>query len=145
MSNNLLNNTTSLQNILEALQNKATPSGEDVTDETSTYTEKLASLESAVTALETELEGKASGGSGEKVLCHAAIYLSIIDTYHCLIFEEGMTWNDFFESDYAYIYDNYDNIFINIGDLTRNAISDDQGIFVPDTAPIQNNGIYLGN
>ena len=37
---------------------------EDVGTETSAYTTKLASLESAITALETELEGKASGGSG---------------------------------------------------------------------------------
>jgi hypothetical protein len=39
-------------------------SGEDVTEETNTYTSKLASLESAIVALETELAGKASGGSG---------------------------------------------------------------------------------
>lgn len=36
---------------------------EDVGTETNTYTTKLASLETAVTALETELAGKASGGS----------------------------------------------------------------------------------
>lgn len=36
MPNNLLNNTTSLQNILEALQNKATPSGVDTSDATAT-------------------------------------------------------------------------------------------------------------
>lgn len=36
----------------------------DVTEETNAYTTKLASLETAVAALETELEGKASGGSG---------------------------------------------------------------------------------
>ena len=37
---------------------------EDVTAETNDYTAKIAQLESAVTALETELAGKASGGSG---------------------------------------------------------------------------------
>lgn len=37
---------------------------EDVGTETSAYTTKLASLGAAITALETELEGKASGGSG---------------------------------------------------------------------------------
>ena len=37
---------------------------EDVGTETNTYTTKLASLETAITALETELAGKASGGSG---------------------------------------------------------------------------------
>lgn len=36
--------------------------GEDVTAETTAYTEKLEALETAITALEAELEGKASGG-----------------------------------------------------------------------------------
>lgn len=40
--------------------------GEDVTDETAAYTEKLATLENAITLLESELEGKASGGSQVK-------------------------------------------------------------------------------
>lgn len=35
---------------------------EDVTEETNAYTDKIASLESAVTTLENELQGKASGG-----------------------------------------------------------------------------------
>ena len=44
---------------------EAIPSNyEDVTDETNAYTSKLASLETAITAFETELAGKASGGSG---------------------------------------------------------------------------------
>lgn len=38
--------------------------GEDVTTETNAYTTKLATLETAITALETELQGKAGGGSG---------------------------------------------------------------------------------
>lgn len=38
--------------------------GENVTDETTAYTAKLASLETAISDLETELQGKASGGSG---------------------------------------------------------------------------------
>lgn len=37
-------------------------SGEDVTDEVNAYAEKLVTLETAITALEQELEGKASGG-----------------------------------------------------------------------------------
>ena len=37
---------------------------EDVSNETNAYTTKLASLETAIDALETELAGKASGGSG---------------------------------------------------------------------------------
>jgi hypothetical protein len=40
----------------------AVPTGEDVTAETDEYTAKLATLETAITALETELEGKAAGG-----------------------------------------------------------------------------------
>ena len=38
--------------------------GEDVTDEVNAYTNKIALLETAVSNLETELAGKASGGSG---------------------------------------------------------------------------------
>ena len=38
--------------------------GEDVTEETEAYTEKLVALETAITELETELQGKASGGNG---------------------------------------------------------------------------------
>ena len=38
--------------------------GEDVSSETNAYTTKLATLETAITALETELQGKASGGGG---------------------------------------------------------------------------------
>lgn len=41
MSNNLLNNTTSLQNILEALQTKAIPGGVDTTDATATSSDIL--------------------------------------------------------------------------------------------------------
>lgn len=37
---------------------------EDVGAETNAYTTKIGELETAITALETELEGKASGGSG---------------------------------------------------------------------------------
>ena len=42
--------------------------GEDVTEETNAYTSKIASLESAVSALETELAGKASGAGGSTSL-----------------------------------------------------------------------------
>lgn len=51
-----------ISRIRELLATKAAPSGEDVTAETNTYTEKIAQLTTAVTALETELAGKASGG-----------------------------------------------------------------------------------
>lgn len=43
--------------------------GEDVTAETSAYTIKLASLETAISALESELEGKASGGASNEEKC----------------------------------------------------------------------------
>jgi hypothetical protein len=53
-------------NLIEQLQSIASNlpdagSGEDVTTETNAYTSKLATLETAVAALESELAGKASG------------------------------------------------------------------------------------
>ena len=60
----LQTNNTKVASLIEVLKSKATATGEDVTEETSAYTAKIASLETAVTALETELAGKASGGSG---------------------------------------------------------------------------------
>ena len=61
------NNTIELQAILNAVNELPSTGsgGEDVTDETNAYTDKLASLESAIGALEAELEGKASGGEHE--------------------------------------------------------------------------------
>ena len=51
--------------IAAVLEGKAAGSpSEDITAEVNEYTEKIASLESAVSALEIELAGKASGGSG---------------------------------------------------------------------------------
>ena len=57
-------NITSLQNLLEQVNAlpDANSGGEDVADETAAYTEKLEELETAITALEAELEGKAAGG-----------------------------------------------------------------------------------
>lgn len=55
------NGTHDVKNYASATVNVA---GEDVTSETNAYTTKLATLETAITALETELQGKASGGSG---------------------------------------------------------------------------------
>jgi hypothetical protein len=60
----LSNQDNLISQIQTALQNKSATTGEDVTSETSAYTNKLATLETAITALETELQGKASGGSG---------------------------------------------------------------------------------
>ena len=61
----LQTNNTQYASLIETLRGKAVSSGgEDVTDETAAYTTKLATLETAISALESELEGKASGGSG---------------------------------------------------------------------------------
>ena len=54
---------TKVASLIETLRGKSAGS-EDVTAETNAYTEKITQLETAVTALETELAGKASGGSG---------------------------------------------------------------------------------
>jgi hypothetical protein len=60
---------------------------EDVSTETISYTTKLASLETAITALETELEGKASGGSGggnSNGYCNITVssdYASVCDVF----------------------------------------------------------------
>ena len=72
----LFNNTTSLNEVLEAIQNKAAGGGEDVTAEVTEYTNKIASLESAVASLETELANKASGGSGDIETCNLMIDFS---------------------------------------------------------------------
>lgn len=63
---NLNKNTTQLELLLakvKALPGGSTAAGEDVTEETNVYTAKVELLETAITALETELAGKASGGS----------------------------------------------------------------------------------
>jgi hypothetical protein len=58
--------------------------GEDVTAETTAYTTKLASLETAVAALETELASKASGGNGSGV--DNIISITISNSAHCPIY-----------------------------------------------------------
>jgi polyhydroxyalkanoate synthesis regulator phasin len=58
-----------LEQIVIALENKAAGgSGEDVTEETTAYTTKINQLETAVTALENELEGKVGAGLGPKLV-----------------------------------------------------------------------------
>lgn len=54
------NGTHDVKNYASATVNVA---GEDVSAETNAYTSKLTILETAITQLETELQGKASGGS----------------------------------------------------------------------------------
>lgn len=51
-------------------------SSEDLSAEVSEYTNKIASLESAVASLETELANKASGGSGDIETCNLMIDFS---------------------------------------------------------------------
>lgn len=64
----LQTNNEKYASLIETLRGKAAGSGgEDVSAETTAYTEKLETLETAITALETELEGKASGGSGGNI------------------------------------------------------------------------------
>ena len=64
IDNELSTQDNLIAQIQYALQGKAIGEGtaEDVTAETNAYTAKLVSLESAVTALESELAGKAAGG-----------------------------------------------------------------------------------
>jgi hypothetical protein len=64
----LQTNNTKYASLIETLRNKSLPTGgEDVTDETSAYTTKLSTLETAIAALETELQGKAGGSEGGSV------------------------------------------------------------------------------
>ena len=60
----LQTNNTKYASLIETLRGKSVGGGEDVTAETNEYTEKITQLENAVTALESELADKASGGSG---------------------------------------------------------------------------------
>lgn len=79
---------------------------EDVTDETTAYTTKLAALETAMNELNTELDGKAAGGSGSAVetctvtiisgyTIYAISYMTVNDageiTYACITPNSGQT------------------------------------------------------
>lgn len=66
---NLKNNTTQLEALLVKVNALSEAnSSEDITEETETYTEKLAVLENAVMTLENELEGKVGTGLGPKLV-----------------------------------------------------------------------------
>ena len=84
---------------------------EDVGTETSAYTTKLASLESAITALETELEGKASGGSGGGSIDTCTITITNTACSHgevaLTIYENNEIT---YKIDYAYDTQTYTNV-----------------------------------
>lgn len=67
------NGTHDVKNYASATVNVA---GEDVSAETDAYTNKLATLETAITQLETELQGKASGSSGDGNISTCTVTIS---------------------------------------------------------------------
>ena len=91
------NNTTSLQNLLK--QVNALPEaggiGEDVTDETNAYTTKLATLETAIVALETELQGKVSVELDAFTVVGCNIWKDILVEFPFVI---GQTWQEWINS-----------------------------------------------
>lgn len=131
LANELTVQDNLIAQIQTALENKATPSGEDVTSETNAYTNKLATLETAITALETELQGKASGGSGggnietctvtivhqwggnnDPELCQVYVHAYDIET-GSVIREEMCSYFDF-EPEHSVTFKTYKNCPINI-------------------------------
>lgn len=109
-------NNAALRECIETAENlpDAGSGGEDVTAETAAYTEKMQELETAITALETELEGKAAGSGGVNVetctvtvknyLCaDAAVneyqqqFAYVDGSLNTIVFElpvqEGLCWN----------------------------------------------------
>lgn len=84
IDNELSNQDNLISQIQTALQNKAAATGEDVTSETNAYTNKLATLETAIIALETELQGKASGGGGGIETCTVTIN-GVAESVNCII------------------------------------------------------------
>lgn len=77
-----------ISQISTVLEGKA-GGGEDVTAEVAAYTTKLAELDTALTALEQELAGKASGGSGGENAETCMVSISIPANYYCVC--DGMT------------------------------------------------------
>lgn len=75
---------------------------EDVTDETIAYTTKLAAFETAMNELNTELDGKAAGGSGSSVeTCTVTLYsITAYTTGFSIVDETGVvstcspTWTE---------------------------------------------------
>lgn len=99
-----------LAQIATALEGKATSSGsggEDVTAETNEYSEKLASLESALDLLEAELQNKASGGSSSGGLETCTLTITKDETYPVIgvklldgivVPHYGESWEETFET-----------------------------------------------
>lgn len=90
---------------------------EDVATETSAYTTKLASLETAITALETELQGKASGGSGGVKTCAVSFTSNDpFDLDHVCVYV-GLDGNTYYVGGYNETYVGpgsvYDNVVCN--------------------------------
>jgi len=92
------NGTHDVKSYASATVNVAS-TGEDVSEETNTYTTKLASLESAVTALETELAGKVGGSGAGLQTCTVQIKCS--QEY----FDNGVYTETFFEIMYLKLKD----------------------------------------
>jgi hypothetical protein len=89
-------NNTKVASLVEILKNKAIPSGEDVTEETTAYTTKISQLETAVAALESELEGKASGGSGGGTVETCTVTLSdVTESVNWYYTDASMTLQNF--------------------------------------------------
>jgi hypothetical protein len=118
--------------------------GEDVTAETNAYTTKLASLETAVSALEAELAGKASGGGGgtaetctitimaEAPVNNSTFYYADVSGTMCTQTVSGMdmmmggTTITCMKNSFIYAYMTFDNVsgatFQNITRIDNNCI-----------------------
>lgn len=96
----LQTNNSSLEEIITQLNNMpdaGNTTGEDVTEETTAYTAKIDQLETAVAALETELQGKASGGGsgGNESIETCSVNISSDYSSFCTIFyqPDATHWN----------------------------------------------------
>lgn len=120
----LQTNNIKYASLIETLRGKAAGgSGEDVTNETNAYTTKLASLETAVAALESELAGKASGGSQIGTFMingYELINLSGAAEQVVLQFIVGQTWQEWVDSLF--------NIITSNGLATQKIIIDNSGM-----------------
>lgn len=81
-----------IEQISRALEGKAAgtagTSGEDVTEETNAYTAKISQLETAIAALENELQGKASGGESIKT---CTVTITTPQTFRVAVYTQRAT------------------------------------------------------